>query len=41
VFGAQEKKSEEVQQRYQQLAGAKAISSDMFFGRKSQPSDGG
>ena len=38
VFGKQEKKSEEVVQRYQQLAGAKAISSDMFFGR---PEGGG
>ncbi len=37
VFGEQEKKSDEVVQRYQQLAGAKAISSDMFFGR----ADGG
>lgn len=32
IFGRQEQKSEEVVQRYQQLQGAKAISSDMFFG---------
>ena len=31
LFGKQEVKSTEVVQRYQQLQGAKAISSDMFF----------
>jgi hypothetical protein len=32
MFGRQEQKTEEVKQKYSQLAGAKAISSDMFFG---------
>lgn len=40
VFGKQEKKSEEVVQRYQQLAGAKAISSDMFFGKPEKGGSG-
>ena len=40
VFGKQEKKSDEVVQRYQQLAGAKAISSDMFFGKPEGVSGG-
>lgn len=40
VFGKQEKKSDEVVQRYQQLAGAKAISSDMFFGRAENTGSG-
>ena len=31
-FGRREEKSEEVKQKYNQLAGQKAISSDMFFG---------
>jgi len=33
LFGAQEKKSDEVIARYQALSGAKAISSDMFFNK--------
>jgi hypothetical protein len=41
VFGEPEKKSEEVTMRYQQLAGAKAISSDMFFGNKKEPGSAG
>ena len=40
VFGKREEKSEEVVQKYQSLAGAKAISSDMFFG-KNQAAGGG
>ena len=33
VFGKKDEKSEEDRQRYAQLAGAKAISSDIFFGK--------
>jgi len=33
LFGNQYEKSEEVKDKYNQLQGAKAISSDMFFGR--------
>jgi len=32
IFGAQEAKSQEIVERYAALSGAKAISSDMFFG---------
>ena len=35
LFGNQYEKSEEVKEKYSQLHGAKAISSDMFFGRAS------
>jgi hypothetical protein len=33
LFGNQYEKSEEIKEKYSQLNGAKAISSDMFFGR--------
>ena len=33
VFGRKDEKTDEDKQRYAKLAGAKAISSDMFFGR--------
>jgi hypothetical protein len=34
-------KSEEVKQRYQDLKGVKAISSDMFFGREENKEEHG
>ena len=36
IFGKQEVKSEEVKQRFEALKGAKAISSDMFFGTEDK-----
>jgi hypothetical protein len=32
IFGKQEEKSQDIKDRYAMLSGAKAISSDMFFG---------
>lgn len=39
LFGNQYEKSEEVQQKYNQLQGQKAISSDMFFGNTEKPAN--
>ena len=42
LFGNQYEKSEEVKAKYSSLAGARAISSDMFFGNgESQSSNEG
>lgn len=40
VFGAKEEKTAEAAARYNQLAGAKAISSDMFFYGKDREEEG-
>lgn len=36
IFGNRDHKSDEVVKKYQQLTGAKAISSDMFFDREEK-----
>jgi hypothetical protein len=36
LFGAKEEKSQEIKDRYSALQGARAISSDMFFGEEDK-----
>jgi hypothetical protein len=36
IFGAKEEKSQEIKDRYSALSGARAISSDMFFGEEDK-----